>query len=103
MNWFEIISLILVGICSVIIIATFGAISNCDRRCDLVDAILVYHITCLGSKKFNKAYSVEFDDIRGSYGIWDFLPWNWSYKRMLPADKYEIIKPYLKVVKGKRK
>ena len=103
MNWFEIIGLICIAIYFVWMVLSLGAISNGDRRCDLADAILVYHITCFGSKNFNKAYSVELDDIRGFYGIWDYLPWNWSYKRLLPPDKYEIIKPYLEVVKGKRK
>ena len=102
MNWFEIVYLIIMTIGVTFTISATGALSNCDRRGNLIDAIFLHHITCLGRKKFNELYSVEFDDIRDFHGIWDYLPWNWSYKRLLPADKYEIIKPYLNIVKGKK-
>lgn len=98
MNWFEIICLILIGIGFTFIILCQGAISNCNRRLKLLDGIMLYKLTCLANKEH---YLVEFDDINDLYGIRDFLPWNWSYKKLLSADKYEIIKPYLKKLKGK--
>ena len=95
MNWFEIICLIIVSVNVVFVLLSLGAISNSDRRLRLIDAIFSYQMKRLVSKEFDKAFSVDYDDINSPGGLWDYLPWNWSYKKLLPPDKLEIIKPYL--------
>ena len=38
---------------------------------------------------------VDYDDMRG-YEATLFRFWDWGYKNILPKDKFEIIKPYIK-------
>lgn len=39
-------------------------------------------------------YEVSFDDMR-EYGNMMWRLWDWSYKQVLPPEKFEIIKPYI--------
>ena len=58
----------------------------------ILDAIYAYNIDCI---KGNKVSMVNFEDIE-SYKSTYFRLWDWGYKNILPKEKYEIIKPYIK-------
>lgn len=56
------------------------------------DAIYRYQIRCIG-----KGISpiVDYSD-REDYDQTLWRLWDWGYTRILPKDKFEIIKPYMK-------
>lgn len=61
----------------------------------IIDAIFVYSMTCLDKYDFVSAHLVEFDDME-SYEKTLFRLWDWGYTRILPPEKFELIKPYIK-------
>ena len=67
----------------------------------ILDAILNYKLTNLDNLLAYDMSKVDFDDTediaRTIFRIWD-----WGYKRILPKDKLEIIKPYIKWRKEKK-
>ena len=44
-------------------------------------------------------YEVDWSDME-SYKKTLYRLWDWGYTRILPPDKFEIIKPYIKAAKG---
>ena len=56
------------------------------------EAIFVYQVDCI-----NKGvhFVVDYDDIEDYHKVLYRL-WDWGYTRILPKDKFEIIKPYIK-------
>lgn len=58
------------------------------------DAIYNYHVDCINRECYSEV-KVDWLDIE-SYDKTLFRLWDWSYKRILPPDKFEIIKPYIK-------
>ena len=59
----------------------------------IIDAIYRYHINCI-EKDVDSV--VEYDMMR-LFPITLCILWDWGYKHILPADKFEIIKPYINV------
>lgn len=63
------------------------------------DAIHEYHKEIIDNHNYFKGYpvfQVEYEDIE-EYEKTLFRFWDWSDKRILPKEKYEIIKPYLSI------
>lgn len=56
------------------------------------EAIYVYQIDCI---KNGTSSIVDYDDLE-DYDKTLWRLWDWGYTRMLPKDKFEIIKPYIK-------
>lgn len=55
------------------------------------DAIFKYHIDCIHK---NQMILVEYED-EEDYNETLFRIWDWGYTRILPKEKFEIIKPYI--------
>lgn len=68
---------------------TFGA------RTKITDAIFRYHMHCLMSGDYEGARLVTFEDME-SYDTTMYRIWDWGYKRILPPDKFELIRPFIK-------
>lgn len=58
----------------------------------ICDAIYRYSMVCARS---GVKREVEFEDIE-PYNSTLFRLWDWGYTRILPPDKFEIIKDYVK-------
>jgi len=86
----EIMYLIFLGLCLIFIIKSAV---TCHHHCRISDAICRYCISMIDQNRFN--YEVYYDDMEEfDTTLWRL--WDWGYKRILPSDKFEIIKPYMK-------
>ena len=63
-----------------------------ENRCKIIDAILYYKIKCIDSEE---EALVDNSDME-SYDKTLYRLWDWGYTRILPEEKYEIIKPFIK-------
>lgn len=63
------------------------------QRCRIINAICSYQKSHFAVRDTNLA--VSYSDME-SYDETDDRLWDWSYKRILPPEKFEIIKPYIK-------
>lgn len=58
-------------------------------------AIYDYKIACIKECNWDDLHSVKYKDMKDYMKtFWSF--WDWGYTRILPKDKFEIIKPYIK-------
>ena len=57
------------------------------------DAIYLYQTECV---KMRKIYEVTYDDME-DYRKTCYRLNDWGYENILPRDKFEIIKPYIRV------
>ena len=64
----------------------------------IIDAIHLYRMRCLDE---NKEPLVSHEDME-SYESTLFRLWDWGYKRILPPEKFEIIKPFINILKNKK-
>jgi hypothetical protein len=65
----------------------------------VITAITDYTINLILQEKDHEI-GVTFDDMEDLYAtLWRL--WDWGYKHILPKEKFEIIKPYLKKEKKK--
>ena len=64
----------------------------------VLNAIAAYRIEKILA---GESSEVEFDDME-DYDKTLLRIWDWGYKRILPKDKFEIIKPYIKKKKKKK-
>lgn len=62
------------------------------------NAIHLYVMQCLYK---TKEPLVSYEDME-SYESTLFRLWDWGYKRILPPEKYEIIKPFINILKNKK-
>lgn len=67
----------------------------CKNRCIIIDAIFEYHIRVLNSFDTLRHFEVDYNDAE-PYDKTLFRLYDWGYTRILPKEKYEIIKPYIK-------
>lgn len=83
-----------IGCIGIVICLYMAAKNNNTYRMQMkiLDAIYDYNIDCI---KGNKVSMVNFADIE-SYKSTYFRLWDWGYENILPKEKYEIIKPYIK-------
>lgn len=67
--------------------------NTCTKRLVIIDAVSAYHTDCLISNR------------RCDWDLWDYIEtydetlyrwWDWGYTRILPPDKFELIKDYIK-------
>lgn len=65
----------------------------CHEKID--KAIYEYKSECIRNHDWDALHYVEYKDeehyMKTFYRLWD-----WGYTRILPKDKFEIIKPYIK-------
>lgn len=64
-------------------------------RTKITDAIFKYHMHCIVSNNYEGARLVTFEDME-SYDDTMRRIWDWGYKRILPPEKFELIKPFIK-------
>ena len=58
-------------------------------------AIKEYRIECMKNHQYNGLNYVDYEDVE-TYMTTFWRLWDWGYTRILPKDKFEIIKPYIK-------
>ena len=71
------------------------------RRKVINEAIFEYHMNLLKKDEYNWV-AVDWFDME-PYESTLYRIWDWGYTRILPPEKYEIIKPYIAKVKGGKK
>jgi hypothetical protein len=64
----------------------------------IIDAMYAYHVDAI--KRGKCEYEVNWSDIEEFDDTFRRL-WDWGYKNILPKEKYEIIKDYIKSKKEK--
>lgn len=60
----------------------------------IIDAIYDYHIDMITSEKYDQIDAVDYRDME-TYNSTLFRLWDWGYTRILPKEKFEIVKPYI--------
>ena len=66
---------------------------NCHDK--IGKAIKKYKIVCIQNHDWEALHFVEYKDMEYYMKtLWRL--WDWGYTRILPKDKFEIIKPYIK-------
>lgn len=58
----------------------------------IMEAIYKYHVDCYYS---DCGETVKYDEMK-SYAKTLWCLWDWGYKRILPKEKFELIKPFIK-------
>ena len=81
-------------------IGLIGTSINCMIDIKLIEAIGAHQRNCIRDNNWREFFSVDTGDIYNFNMIQDCFPWLWRYKKHLPPEKYEIIKPYLKTPKS---
>lgn len=71
--------------------------NTCRNHLIIHNAIYMYRVDCILE---GRQRNVSHEDTRSYCGTL-FRLWDWGYKRILPPEKYEIIKPYLQTAKEK--
>ena len=79
-------------LCSILIAKNIVAY-NCRGK--IIDAIYRYRIDCIRNHRYSDLHSIEYINME-SYEKTFLRLWDWGYTRILPRDKFEIIKPYIK-------
>lgn len=75
-----------------LIVLAFKNVNTLNNRLRILDAINKYHADCI--RKVIEP-SVDYGD-KEDYDKTLWRLWDWGYTRILPKDKFEIIKPYIK-------
>ena len=79
-------------VCSIVIAKNLNTYL-CQDKID--KAIHEYKLMCIRNSDWDALHYVEYEDeenyIKTFWRLWD-----WVYTRILPKDKFEIIKPYIK-------
>lgn len=79
----------------------------------IIEAIYQYHLQCielLSNGTYDlTTYNIEknkvkYDDMRSiEYLSWRFWDWKWGPEDILPPDKYELVKPFIKIDEKEKK
>lgn len=94
-----VLGLLPIGCCVVVIGCIFMLFKNENafkNHTIIGDAIYQYHVDCV---KHNRDILVSYDDME-KYTITEYRLTDWGYENILPKDKFEIIKPYIRVQEG---
>lgn len=87
---------IILGICYLALIFSFVILIKnnvtLNNHTIVGEAILAYRLHCIHN---HTEAVVDWDD-EESYNKTLFRIWDWGYTRILPPDKFEIIKPFIK-------
>lgn len=81
-----ILYMVLIALCVFFMVKTANTYNNAMK---IIDAIHAYRLEHLWNAK------VDYKDME-SFERTLFRFWDWGYKRILPKDKLELIKPYIK-------
>ena len=95
---------IFLSICVIVFIVCVFAFIYCSyrlvktnnthkQRMRILKAIFAYQKSRLNVGDTN--FAVDYSDME-LYDETDDRLWDWSYKRILPPEKFEIIKPFIK-------
>lgn len=82
-------------LCSVFVFTVFMLIKSCNtchNRIKILNGISMYIEDCWLTNDLSP--DVDYDDME-EYDDTLFRLWDWGYKRILPKEKFEIIKPYI--------
>ena len=63
-----------------------------DCRAVIIEAIYKYRCECIDAVDTREI--VDYDDMESFEATLSRF-WDWGYTRILPKDKYELIKPYI--------
>lgn len=61
----------------------------------IIEAIYQYRIHCIEKHMFPEMDSIRYSDMKNIERTL-FCFWDWGYTRILPKDKFEIVKSYVK-------
>ena len=84
--WITLVGCIVIGIKNTV---------TCKMHLKLNDAVFAYHMGCIFNGDYQGLKAVDYEDME-PYETTLFRLWDWGYTRILPADKFEIIKPFIK-------
>lgn len=80
-----------IALCVIVGIKNFN---TAIKRKRIINAICDYHVDLIDNNALCNS-QVEYADME-SYNKTLFRLWDWSYTNILPKDKFELIKPYIK-------
>ena len=79
-------------LCGIPIAKNINTYNNHDK---IDKAIYKYKLICIRNHDWDALHHVEYRDVEDYMKtFWRF--WDWGYTRIIPKDKFEIIKPYIK-------
>lgn len=88
----EIALIICIILATFLIVLAFKNENTLKNHLKIIDTIYRYHTDCI---RQGIDPSVEYGD-EEDYSTTLWRLWDWGYTRILPKDKFEIIKPYIK-------
>lgn len=90
---------IILIVCSVVlgvlIVLSFKNANTLRNQSKILCAIKEYRIDCIKNHQYEDMDCVEYGDME-TYMTTFWRLWDWGHTRILPKDKFEIIKPYIK-------
>lgn len=78
-----------------LIVLSFKNQNTAKNQIKILNAITDYQNDCVKKDMYKEALNVTIQD-KEDYDKTFWRLWDWGYTRILPEDKYEIIKPYIK-------
>lgn len=69
------------------------------NRCIIISSILAYQHDAIKHEEFS--FDISGTDME-DYNKTLYRLWDWGYKRILPKEKYEIVKRYIEPQKEKK-
>lgn len=73
------------------VVMLFKNINTYNNRKTIIEGICSYLIDCIDNDLNSQVCYDDMEDYEKT--LWRL--WDWSYKRILPKEKFEIIKPYI--------
>ena len=89
-----IISRFIFLICIALILLIIKSNNTVKKRKIIIDAIYAFNIDMIQKGDYEGCRSVFYDDME-SYEETLFRIQDWGYTRILPKEKFELIKPYI--------
>ena len=90
------ILIVVLTICLIfLIILDLKNTNTAKNQTRILNAIIDYQVDCVRKDMYKEAMNVTIQD-KEDYDKTFWRLWDWGYTRILPKDKFEIIKPYIK-------
>jgi len=90
------ILIVVLTICLIfLIILDLKNTNTAKNQIRILNAIIDYQDDCVRKDMYKEAMNVTIQD-KEDYDKTFWRLWDWGYTRILPKDKFEIIKPYIK-------
>lgn len=87
---------IILTMCATVIVCCLAILAKNDftfnNHMAIIDAICDYQIDCVINGTDEQ---VDYADVE-DYDVTLLRLWDWGYTRILPKDKFDLIKPYIK-------